>query len=94
MLAVHVIDEDEDVLKYINETGYGLSSAVFTTNHLLGINLARKMRVAAVHINSGSIHDEGSLPHGGVGNSGYGRFGGVWGLKEFMQTKNVMVYPD
>ncbi|PGH10178.1 hypothetical protein AJ80_07537, partial [Polytolypa hystricis UAMH7299] len=43
----------------------------------------------AVHINSPTVHDEPSLPHGGVKKSGYGRFGGLRGLDEFLTTKAV-----
>ena len=44
---------------------------------------------SAVHINSPTIQDEPTLPHGGVKNSGYGRFGGSRGLDEFLQTKVI-----
>lgn len=43
----------------------------------------------AVHINSMTIHDEPVLPHGGVKNSGWGRFNAVEGLNEFLSTKSV-----
>lgn len=43
----------------------------------------------AIHINSMSVHDETSLPHGGMKKSGYGRFGGPRGLDEFLTTKNI-----
>lgn len=43
----------------------------------------------AVHINSMTIHDEPALPHGGVKNSGWGRFNTSQGLEEFLVTKSV-----
>lgn len=43
----------------------------------------------AVHINSMTIHDEPVLPHGGVKNSGWGRFNASQGLEEFLVTKSV-----
>lgn len=43
----------------------------------------------AVHINSMTIHDEPALPHGGVKNSGWGRFNTDEGLNEFLVTKSV-----
>lgn len=43
----------------------------------------------AVHINSMTIHDEPVLPHGGVKNSGWGRFNADEGLNEFLVTKSV-----
>jgi len=42
-----------------------------------------------VHINGPTVHDEVALPHGGVKNSGYGRFGSTNGLDEFLTTKTI-----
>lgn len=36
-----------------------------------------------------TIHDEPRLPHGGMKNSGFGRFGNNFGLEEFLRTKTV-----
>jgi acyl-CoA reductase-like NAD-dependent aldehyde dehydrogenase len=36
-----------------------------------------------------TVHDESVLPHGGWKSSGFGRFGGVSGYDEFLQTKTV-----
>lgn len=44
---------------------------------------------SAVHINSMTIHDEPALPHGGVKNSGWGRFNTDEGLNEFLVSKSV-----
>jgi len=44
---------------------------------------------SAVHLNAPTIHDEAALPHGGFKHSGFGRFGGSWGLNEFLTTKTI-----
>lgn len=44
---------------------------------------------SAVHINSATIHDEPTMPHGGWKSSGFGRFGGSSAYDEFLQTKTV-----
>lgn len=44
---------------------------------------------SAVHINALTVHDEPVLPHGGWKSSGFGRFGGIGGYDEFLQTKTV-----
>jgi acyl-CoA reductase-like NAD-dependent aldehyde dehydrogenase len=43
----------------------------------------------AVHINSMTVHDEASLPHGGIKNSGWGRFNSSAGMEEFLVTKTI-----
>lgn len=42
------------------------------------------MESGEVHINSMTVHDEFALPHGGIKNSGFGRFNGYHGLDEFL----------
>jgi acyl-CoA reductase-like NAD-dependent aldehyde dehydrogenase len=42
-----------------------------------------------VHINSVSVHDSASLPHGGHKNSGFGRFNGIHAAYTFTQTKTI-----
>jgi acyl-CoA reductase-like NAD-dependent aldehyde dehydrogenase len=47
------------------------------------------MRYRAVHINSMTVHDEWTLPHGGAKASGFGRFNGHWGIEEFLRMKTI-----
>lgn len=53
------------------------------------IQFANRHACSAVHINSMTVHDEPVLPHGGVKNSGWGRFNSSQGLEEFLVTKSV-----
>ncbi len=36
-----------------------------------------------------TVHDEPTLPHGGIKKSGWGRFNGSAGLEEFLKTKTI-----
>ncbi|KAA8904190.1 aldehyde dehydrogenase domain-containing protein [Sphaerosporella brunnea] len=80
--------EEEAILK-ANDTEYGLSAAVWTNDLAKGIRIARQIESGAVHINGATVYDEIALPHGGLKNSGYGRFNGTWGLEEFTTTKTI-----
>ncbi|KAF2418002.1 salicylaldehyde dehydrogenase [Tothia fuscella] len=82
-------ETEEEAVKLANDTEYGLSGAVFTENLGTGLRIAKQIESGAVHINSMSVHDEPNLPHGGVKNSGFGRFNSRWGLEEFLRTKTV-----
>ena len=82
-------DSDEEAIKIANDTIYGLTAAVFTKDLRRGMRIAKKIQAGAVHINSMSIHDESALPHGGFKSSGYGRFNGIEGLEEWVQTKCI-----
>ncbi|KAL2270156.1 hypothetical protein VTJ83DRAFT_2340 [Remersonia thermophila] len=88
-VSLFEIETEEEALRLANDTEYGLSSAVFTEDLRRGLRLARGIETGAVHINSMTVHDEGTLPHGGAKASGYGRFNAALGLNEWVRTKSV-----
>ncbi|KAJ5586939.1 uncharacterized protein N7459_002704 [Penicillium hispanicum] len=88
-VSLIVVDTEEEAVALANDTEYGLTSAVFTSNLFRGLRVAKQIESGAVHINSKTIHDEPVLPHGGWKSSGFGRFGGIAGYDEFLQTKTV-----
>ncbi|KAJ6787252.1 hypothetical protein PWT90_08173 [Aphanocladium album] len=89
LAACMTVDSDDQAVALANQGGYGLSASVFTEDLRKGLALAKKIESGAVHINSMTIHDEPVLPHGGVKNSGWGRFNANMGLDEFLVTKTV-----
>lgn len=93
MLGVVEIDNADEAVDVVNRSGYGLSCSVWTKNQRQAIAISRRLNSGAVHVNSSTVHDEATLPHGGRGLSGFGRFGGTWGLREFVQTKTVILHP-
>lgn len=85
---IEVADEDE-AIRHANNTEYGLSASIFTKDLARGFRLAKRIESGAVHINGSTLHDEPNLPHGGRKASGYGRFGGMWGIEEFLISKTI-----
>lgn len=78
--------DEADALSIANDSMYGLSSAVFTTDMQKGLRFARGIRAGMTHINDISVNDESNVPFGGEKNSGIGRFNGEWVLEEFTRT--------
>lgn len=93
LLGIVVVADEKEGLDMMNRSEYGLSSAIWSRNHHRALELARQLHVGAVHINASTVHDEATLPHGGTKSSGFGRFGGEWGLGEFLQTQTVVLHP-
>ncbi|KAH6605523.1 vanillin dehydrogenase [Trichoderma cornu-damae] len=81
----------DEAVALANGTAYGLSASVFTANVPLAIEIGRRLESGSVHINSMTIHDEAHMPHGGVKESGWGRFGVPWGFAEFTQLKTITI---
>ncbi len=74
-----------------NDSDYGLSAAVFTRDTARGLRVARQIRSGICHVNGPTVHDEAQMPFGGVGASGYGRFGGKQGIDSFTETRWITV---
>ncbi|KAF4614341.1 hypothetical protein G7Y89_g15396 [Cudoniella acicularis] len=87
LLCLLPVESEEEAVKIVNACRYGLSSAIHSESHYRALSIAKRMKVSAVHINGATVHDESTLPHGGQGDSGWGRFGAGWGLQEFVHTK-------
>jgi acyl-CoA reductase-like NAD-dependent aldehyde dehydrogenase len=92
LLGLCVVRDEADAVALVNDSGYGLSAAIWTRCHMRAIQMAQQLNVGAVHVNASTVHDESTLPHGGRGLSGFGRFGGQWGLREFVQTKTIILH--
>ena len=88
-VALYIVESDEEAIKIANDTDYGLSASVYTEDLRRGMKIAKQIESGAVHINNMTVHDETNLPHGGAKKSGYGRFNGAEGLREWVRTKTV-----
>ncbi|WCT80122.1 aldehyde dehydrogenase [Novosphingobium humi] len=83
--------DEAHAIELANDTEYGLSAAVFTKDIAKGLRLAKQIRSGICHINGATVHDEAQMPFGGVGASGYGRFGGRQGIDSFTETRWITV---
>ena len=93
LLGLRAFDDEKEAVSLANESSYGLSGAIFSRDHMRALKLAKRLQTGAVHVNSSTVHDEVSLPHGGRKDSGWGRFGSTFGFDEFLQTKTVILHP-
>lgn len=91
MFGIVVMDSEVQALQMLQSSMYGLSAAIFTQNHFKALEISTQIRAGAIHVNSGTVRDEATLPHGGHGDSGWGRFGARWGLEEFLHTRTVIL---
>ncbi len=87
VLTMIPFDTEEEALAIANDTPYGLTNYVQTTDHAKANRAARALRSGMVEMN-GTSRGAGA-PFGGYKQSGSGREGGVWGLDEFLEVKAV-----
>ncbi|MCX4977651.1 aldehyde dehydrogenase family protein [Streptomyces sp. NBC_00620] len=89
--VIETFADDTTAVDVANDTDNGLTCGVITENATHGLAVARRIRTGIVHINDQSVADEPHAPFGGVKASGYGRFGGRWGLEAFSNTRWVTI---
>ncbi|GJL92889.1 aldehyde dehydrogenase [Hyphococcus sp.] len=83
--------DEADAIRIANDSDYGLSAAVFTRDTARGLKVARQIKSGICHVNGPTVHDEAQMPFGGVGASGYGRFGGKAGIDQFTELRWITV---
>jgi len=88
------VKDDAEAVKIANDTEYGLSSAVYSTNINRAFAIAQQIESGICHINGPTVSDEPQMPFGGVKGSGYGRFGGKAGIAEFTDLRWITVETD
>ncbi|MEV5958846.1 aldehyde dehydrogenase [Streptomyces sp. NPDC051987] len=85
------VDGVDEAVTVANDTEYGLSAAVFSQDTATALQIAQRIRSGICHINGATVHDEPQMPFGGVGASGWGRFGSRAALEEFTELRWITV---
>lgn len=85
---------DEEALRFANETEYGLSSAIFTSDIEKAKEQALSIEFGMTHINDQTVNDLPNTPFGGMRNSGIGRYGVPFVIDEYTQLKWVSIQEE
>ena len=87
LVSIIEVESTDAAIESANDSAYGLAAAVFTENTSTGMQVAQRIRSGICHINGPTVHDEPQMPFGGVGASGWGRFGSKAALEEFTELR-------
>jgi aldehyde dehydrogenase (NAD+) len=80
-------DSDDDAARIANDSDYGLSGTVWTSDSQRGLRVARRIRSGNVGVNTFGL--EICSPFGGYKNSGIGRQLGPEGLNAYVELKAI-----
>jgi succinate-semialdehyde dehydrogenase/glutarate-semialdehyde dehydrogenase len=85
------VSSDEEAMQVANDSRFGLGGGIFSQDEERAVELARtQFDTGMVNINGYNLAQP-NLPFGGVKDSGYGREHGGYGIKEFVNTKSLMI---
>ena len=90
VLSIIPYDDEDEAIRIANDTPYGLSSYVSSSDLDRARSVASRLRTGMVHINN--AHLNAMAPFGGYKQSGNGREWGAHGMDEYLEVKSVYGY--
>lgn len=91
--VVSIIEYDglQDAFDMANATPFGLAVGVYTANLVTAFAAARSLRFGGIHINEASSSRVDVMPFGGVKDSGFGREGPRYAVREMTEERLVTI---
>ncbi len=90
VLSIMPYEDEDDAVRIANDTPYGLSGYVSSSDLDRARSVAARLRTGMVHING--AHLDSAAPFGGYKQSGNGREWGAHGMDEFLEVKSIYGY--
>jgi acyl-CoA reductase-like NAD-dependent aldehyde dehydrogenase len=100
VLPIMTFNTDDEAIRLANDSSYGLTASVFTSDIDRGRRIAEQIEAGTVMVNEVVYtHAVAQTPWGGVKQSGYGRTHGRLGLLELVTPQHIHVngmpaFPD
>ncbi|MGW2517402.1 aldehyde dehydrogenase [Streptomyces sp. NPDC001617] len=89
VLVVVAYDDEDDAVRIANDSEYGLSGGVWSSDEEHALAVARRVRTGTITVNGASIAFDG--PFGGFKASGIGREYGAVGLGTYTEYKTITI---
>ena len=93
VVCIRAFDDEEQMLREVNDSPYGLSASLWTNDLKRALRVARRVESGVLSVNShSSVHVE--APFGGFKHSGLGRDLGMTALEGYTELKNIYISED
>ena len=90
VIPIIIFETDDEAIQIANDTPYGLGSSIWTKDIERAKKMISKIDAGNVFIND-VVKSDPLAPFGGVKKSGFGRELSSYGIKEFVNIKNVSI---
>lgn len=91
VVCIIEFDQLSEAVAQANATPFGLAAGLFTSNISTALRTAPALRFGGVHINEASSARVDVMPFGGVKESGFGREGPAYAVREMTEERLITV---
>lgn len=82
----------DEAIRIANDTRYGLSAGIFTQDIDRAMRFAKEVDSGCLHINWSSQWRADGMPYGGLKDSGFGKEGPGYAIREMTEEKMVVLH--
>ncbi len=82
----------DEAVRLANDTRYGLAAGIFTRDLDRALQFAREVDAGNLHINWSSTWRADLMPYGGLKESGFGKEGPRYAIREMTEEKMVVIH--
>lgn len=90
VMSILKFKDIDEVIQRANNSNYGLGAGLVTKNIDNAIKISNALRAGTVYVNCYDVFDA-NTPFGGFKDSGIGRELGEAGLKNYLESKTVII---
>lgn len=91
-VAVTRVNDIDEAIRLANSTNYGLSASIFTRDIERAMRFAREVDSGNLHVNWGTQWRADMMPYGGLKDSGLGKEGPRYAIREMSEEKMVVFH--
>ena len=91
VVSIVEFDSIDEAVRRANDSPYGLAAGLFTRDISTALRTASRLEFGGVHINEASSARVDIMPFGGVKDSGFGREGPGYAIREMTEERLVTV---
>ena len=91
VVSIVEFDQLDEAVAVANAQPFGLSVGVFTSNLHAAMSAAKQLRFGGIHINEASSARVDVMPFGGIKDSGFGREGPAYAIREMTVERLVTI---